>query len=265
MIRLHGHRGGYTIIETLIYLGVTSMLFVSAAALISGQQGKTEFVQSVREVESYISDISNDVSTGYFPSSDVGCNHVGSGPVLVGSGELGTRGSCLYIGRLFHVFPDEADGDHRITVYTIVGTRKQSTAANSPEATNLSEANVSIFPGQLIETKDFSSSISFDSIEYAGRDTSAFGFTSSLNSTIGGNDSWATVAKSLTVRNTDVGSETPNEIKNAFEQDSSRIENPGEITICINSNATDQHAILRVGSGSSSKGIFTVINPGGCP
>ena len=61
-----GRSHGFTIVETMIVLAVSGALFTSAIFFIGGRQQKAEFTASVRNFETSINDIANDVSDGYF-------------------------------------------------------------------------------------------------------------------------------------------------------------------------------------------------------
>lgn len=118
MNRVRSQTGGYTIVETLIFLAVSSVIAMGALLLMGGQQRKTEFSQSVRETELIIQDIMNDVSTGNFPSpSDVTCTPTGPGGaprVEVGAGEQGTNQACTLIGRVLQFQPSSGtNADYR--------------------------------------------------------------------------------------------------------------------------------------------------------
>ncbi len=60
---------GYTIVEAMIFLAVSGVLFVSAMAAVSGQQQKTQFYQSIRDLDSNIRDKINEVGSGTFGNS----------------------------------------------------------------------------------------------------------------------------------------------------------------------------------------------------
>ena len=63
-----GADGGYTILETMIFLAVTAMLFIAAMTTIGGKQATVQFTQGIRDTQSKIQDVINNVSTGYFPT-----------------------------------------------------------------------------------------------------------------------------------------------------------------------------------------------------
>ena len=75
---------GFTVIEVMIVLAVTGLLFISSVALISGKQNQTAFDQSIRQIQSQIQQIINEVSIGFYPNlGDVQCNGSGGNVVLV--------------------------------------------------------------------------------------------------------------------------------------------------------------------------------------
>ena len=64
---------GYTIVETLIVLAVTGVMFASTVALISGQVAKAQYRDTVFRVNQSIQNIINDVQNGVFNPSDNTC------------------------------------------------------------------------------------------------------------------------------------------------------------------------------------------------
>lgn len=117
--------GGFTIVETMIVLGVSGVLFLSLAALVSGQQGKARFKASLTDVTTQIQSQINEVSTGYYPNlNDFQCSGVG-GVVVVqpGVNEQGTNRECTYLGRaMMYGIPNTDPQEYRIQ--TLVGLRK---------------------------------------------------------------------------------------------------------------------------------------------
>lgn len=89
-------RAGFTIVETLIVLAVSGVLFISVAALISGQINRYRTRDAVFNLESSVRDVLNDVSTGYYPEK-VGSNPDCSGGTA-GSGR-GTNTGCVIAGK----------------------------------------------------------------------------------------------------------------------------------------------------------------------
>jgi prepilin-type N-terminal cleavage/methylation domain-containing protein len=124
MARPWGSRG-FTIIEVLIVLAVTGALFVSAAIMIAGRQQQTEFNQAIRQVQSQIQQVINEVAIGYYPNTNnFQCAPGASGPVLTpGTAEQGTSSGCIFMGKAmqFEIADTEPE---QFAVYTVAGLQK---------------------------------------------------------------------------------------------------------------------------------------------
>lgn len=129
----------FTIIEVLIVLAVTGMLFVSAAVLIAGRRQQTEFNQAIRQVQSQIQQVINDVATGYFPNTNsFQCSAGPSGPVLTsGSGtEQGANAGCIFLGKAMQ-FGVASTSPQQFNTFTVAGLQKTSGGA---EVSSLAQA-----------------------------------------------------------------------------------------------------------------------------
>jgi len=129
----------FTIIEVLIVLAVTGLLFVSAAVLIAGRRQQTEFNQAIRQVQSQIQQVINDVATGYFPNTNsFQCAAGPSGPVLTsGSGtEQGANSGCIFVGKAMQ-FAVVSTSPQQFNTFTIAGLQKTSSGA---EVSTLAQA-----------------------------------------------------------------------------------------------------------------------------
>jgi type II secretory pathway pseudopilin PulG len=98
---------GYTILETMIFLIVSSVIFVSVALLITGQVAKYQAKDAVNQLESVVRNTLNDVGNGYFPiiGQDFNCT---KGPstnppivteVVSANENRGTNPECIIIGK----------------------------------------------------------------------------------------------------------------------------------------------------------------------
>lgn len=132
---------GFTVVEVLIVMAVTGMLFVSAAIAISGKQNQTAFDQSIRQIQSQVQQTLNEVAVGYYPNSGTfRCVVGGAGPVLsVAAAAQGTNSGCIFLGKAmqFKVHNTNPDPD-QFTVYTIAGL--QQGGAGGAESSTLAEA-----------------------------------------------------------------------------------------------------------------------------
>ncbi len=141
-------KSGYTLVEALIFLAVSSALAVSALAVISGQQAKTEFLQAVKTFESQVRDVGNDVSTGYFKRvGNVGCNAGGadSQAALNSAGtSQGTNDECVLAGRVMHF-----ENEDNIKVYNVVGRRTTGLLANKKNVADIFQARSVLTTGPI--------------------------------------------------------------------------------------------------------------------
>lgn len=122
---------GYTIIEVMIFLAVSAGLLVSVMAAISGQQQKTRFATGVRDFETKIQDIVNDVETGYYPSNgETTCQENGANlEVVQVPRPQGTNEQCVFLGKAIKFEPSDASANATgFTTTTIAGGRKQASS-----------------------------------------------------------------------------------------------------------------------------------------
>jgi hypothetical protein len=133
---------GYTIVESLIFLAVTSAMFVMIMGTMSGRQQRAEFQYGIREVITQIEDIMNDVSTGNYNSpANYSCVLDGSGAPVVssGAGTQGTNQYCIYVGRILR-FSQLGGEQDTMTVYTMAGRRKTG-GLNPSDVSTLRDSN----------------------------------------------------------------------------------------------------------------------------
>lgn len=133
--------GGYTIVEVLLVLAVTGTMLLGAAVMLRGQQGNTQFQQTMRDIDSKLQATAKSVGNSLFPdSSSYKCAVQADGagvrrPVLEAApGGLGTNKDCIYIGRAVQVVKNSST----INVYNVLGVRK---TASGGTVTTLAESN----------------------------------------------------------------------------------------------------------------------------
>ncbi|MBI2007839.1 hypothetical protein HYS85_01200, partial [Candidatus Saccharibacteria bacterium] len=118
-------RGGYTIVEVLIVLVVSLVVFFAAVTVFSGKQGKTEFAQAMRDVESQIQAVINDVRVSTYPdASNYRCiiDPLSQRPALVsGSSQIGTNTNCIFLGKAIEL--STTTNPDQLNVYTVLGRR----------------------------------------------------------------------------------------------------------------------------------------------
>lgn len=256
----------YTIIEVLIVLAVTGVLLVAAMLVMAGQQRKTEFSQSIHDIESQVSDTMNDVSTGFYPNTNnFSCTATPSGPALAGgSGVTNNQGAnkgCIFIGRVMQ-FGIQGASSSSYNVYTVVGQRQ----INNQEVTTLTEAKPVTIAPALGSPSDFPNATDPKTLQYglsvkkmtytnggAPIDISTVGFFSTFASYSGvnlvsGNPS----VDLMPIDRSSLGvSDSPTVVTKINSLDKNSVKNPsGGVAICFQSGGTDQYGVLTIGSNN---------------
>ncbi len=131
---------GYTIVEVMIYLAVTGVLFVIAFTTIGGRQAQASFTQSIRTFQSRITNNLNDVSTGFYPNTNnLNCSLNGAVmgskvSFISGVSTPGTNIDCTFIGKVLQF----NNNSSTFNLITVVGTRLDS---NGNEVSNLVDSH----------------------------------------------------------------------------------------------------------------------------
>lgn len=254
-------------------LAVSTALLTSAMFLIGGQRQRTEFAQAVRELDSQIRDVMNDVATGYYPKiATVSCTSGGSGPVLSDTGNVqGTNVGCIFIGRGLQ-FKDSATYD----LHTIVGRR--TFGAPVQEATNLTESRTkSIYPDGThnangVQTINLQAEIRVKKICYTTASCSLPGeigtfavFTPAPFATNGSLTSGSQQRVNLVpVTGTALNNTTATAATQIGLIPNNLITDPANgITMCIE-GGSGQHATLSIGGSNRSLDTTLIIDNGVC-
>ncbi len=133
---------GYTIVEVMIFLAISSAILVSALLLVGGQQQKTQFTQSLRDIDSHIRDVMNDVSAGiYSNTGNFQClaDNAGSAPVIsAGADKQGANVSCIYIGKVLQFGPASSPED--FNVFSVAGRQFRGAPIASKLVSDITES-----------------------------------------------------------------------------------------------------------------------------
>lgn len=259
------HSGGFTIIETLIVLATTGFLLVSAVVVINGRQNATQFSQSVRDTESRIQKVINEVSSGFYPSSgNFSCDGSSGQPILTTTtaAAQGTNSGCIFLGKVIR-FSDDSSA---FTVHSAVGVRKTPTG---PVTSLLSARPRLIAQGNLPMDDNVPNIFEVETMPYGLAATQmyynvapsnvknpvwAVGFLSSLGSIAAGDDSQQIDVYAIP------GVSASADTKTAVDQINTSLrpggtvyttpaaKNPsGGVHVCLLSGSTDQSALLSIG------------------
>lgn len=126
---------GFTIVETLIVLAVTGVLFVSIAGVIEGKRQKTEFKQSTNAIKSQIEQIINETQSGYFPSgAKFSCKAPSdsSGKLVFpgAAASQGTNNECMFLGKVIQFSKAYGDDPEVYATYIVAGRRQTEAKKN---------------------------------------------------------------------------------------------------------------------------------------
>lgn len=273
-------RGGYTILEVMIFLAVSAALAISALRLVGGQQAKTEFAQAVRDLDLRLQDVINDVSTGfYINNNNFACTDSPSGPViaeLANANNQGQNSGCIVLGQAMEF---GINNSREVKLYPVVGLRR----AGSPpkDVTTLADAHPKAIAKTSVgdtvpdgtQTESLLYGLKIKSIRYdAGSglvDIGAIGFLTALDASAGG--SLQSGSKNADLYFIDGTSLAPPDTYytatriNALTKD---MKNPsGGIVICMESTARlNQHATITIGSnGRQLSTNLEIIDGASCP
>lgn len=133
-------RPGYTIIEVMIFLAISGVMFVMAAGFISGKQAQVEFRQSMNDINTALNDVINQVSNGEdFAYSKLTCQGNATGPQIsnnpMSNLDQGENLGCIFLGKVlqFNVSGDPTKYD----IYTVAANQLDSSGS---AVTNFADA-----------------------------------------------------------------------------------------------------------------------------
>jgi type II secretory pathway pseudopilin PulG len=125
---------GYTIVEVMIVLSVTGVMFISAVLIFQHQQGRTSLSQSLYDMASRIQSYASEVNAGVYPtdpqtyySCKAQAGFGGTQAWLTGAGSpsLGSSTDCLFLGRSLQLAYNSASPttSNKLVAYTALGLR----------------------------------------------------------------------------------------------------------------------------------------------
>lgn len=272
--------GGYTIIETMIFLVISVALFGTVVTTMTQQTNRNRFAQAVETFERDMRDLLNDVSTGTYPSTGAVSCTSGTGPggrpgFNPGIVEQGSNTGCIFIGKVVQFSPKNNEG--QFNIYTMVGNRTANAAPDGPIVQNLTEAkydflgvppppptygvqeNVRLNSG-LIVTKVVD--LADPTTEMGGiAIVSDFGKLASINQAVAGN------ASRVTLRGVEVTFGLPPNAfaspGNAGDPDRLPVVSPAGLLICLRdgNNANGRRATITIGGNNQNLSVRRVIDP----
>ena len=277
-------QNGFTIIETMIVLAITGALLASALILIRGQQNRTEFTQTINDVQQQIDDVMNDVVTGFYPNTDnFTCRASANIPLPEkvasgGSAQQGKNLDCIFMGRAlqFGVAGTSGGGFNN---YTVVGLRQYNDPVNGKrDVATFSEAKPTAVAPGTSSSSNFPDATVSNSLRYGLRVTkmnyydasntpqSIAGFVvmGSLAVLNSGTGNLVSGSQRVNIVPIPIGSpgnlnSTPQSFVDQINglSNSSVINPAGGIVLCFRSGGTSQYGVITIGANIDSTGAVT--------
>ncbi len=140
MIR-EGSLAGYTMVEVMVFLAITAALFVGAVTAVGGNQAQVQFSQGVRDAQSKIEQIVNEVSSGYYANANnftcrvVNPASAASAPTFTSTtSDQGTSDDCIFLGKALQF------GQNNGTDYNVISIAARRHNRLGKEVKSLEEA-----------------------------------------------------------------------------------------------------------------------------
>jgi prepilin-type N-terminal cleavage/methylation domain-containing protein len=115
---------GYTILEVMIVLAISGVMFLIAATFVNGKQGNTAFKTGVNEMAASLQSIIEQVTDGQYGDTTNFCHKLGNGDIQINGGgahDQGTNQDCVFLGKILHFTSPQNTAAYDI--YTIAGSR----------------------------------------------------------------------------------------------------------------------------------------------
>lgn len=256
---------GFTIVETLIVLAVTMMLFLSAVLLVNGRQRNTAFNQSIRAIQGQIEQVMSDVSSGYYASDGrLQCTETGGNLILSTSGteSQGTNKDCVFMGKVLQFGVRNTD-PQKYNVFTLVGARE---SAGTNGVFDLADASARVIARTPSDPASVPNAFDSPILQYgltlhrayypSNNEIAAIGFVTNVRD-LGSSDGAARV-DAVVFRDTNLNrtaSEGATEINESIEDNKYIVAPSGGVHMCFASGGTEQSGLISVGAGDRQNAV----------
>jgi type II secretory pathway pseudopilin PulG len=139
---------GYTIVEVMLFMAISGLMFVLAANFISGKQSKAEFKQGLNDLNSQLQTTINDVSNGFYPSNNSFTCTAGTGvgsdiSIVPIAAQQGSNKGCVFLGKVIQIGAKDVTrgpDDHAYDVYSVGGRQFRGDPTDPTVPVNFAEA-----------------------------------------------------------------------------------------------------------------------------
>jgi type II secretory pathway pseudopilin PulG len=164
-MRMQRVSSGYTIVEVTIFLAISGVLLLSSFAFLSGAQARNRFSQAMRDTQSKIQDVLNDVPTGFAggtkDTTGLSCKRVAAGGPdhpKFNTGAGTNNGECVFLGKAIQFTdknsPPLPGQESLIYTYSVFGLRNytpiaedERPVANLVEASPIAAVDIASYSG----------------------------------------------------------------------------------------------------------------------
>lgn len=266
---------GFTIVETMIVMAVTGIMFISVVLLINGKQQRAQFQFAVKDVQTQIRQIITETTAGYNQLGNNTCSSFGGKPKLATgtTDTLGTNASCVFLGKTI-IFSQDKES---FLVAPVIGLRQPiTTDFQGVFAADLNSSKPILSTDTIASQKMLQFGLTPVAM-YVGDDLAQKVGSVSFVLTPGVKDispgSQGTTSQNLNIVAVTSGSSLANSIdaeRSAVETAmqngivSSRdyinsTDDKVKVSICFNSGTTNQSLLLTIGNGGNGIGLGSKI------
>lgn len=270
-------QAGFTMVEVMIVLAVTSLMFISAVAFINGRQNRTQFTTAINLLQQQLQQIINETANGYYPqTTSFSCTRGSAAPPVLtnqsAADRQGQNPDCIFLGKVIQFAPDiSGTTEEPYIIYPIIGNRLGST--NTSEASMLydSPAGTATFPEAAARGTGTNTTLTSATTQASltqgltvtgmwygtssSQTTSTFGIISSLPNPSGAGVASGTQTMGLyTVASTALH-QTPEYTADAIfagKITSAPLQIVNSVSICLASGTTKQWGLITIGQRDAS-------------
>ncbi len=143
---------GFTIIEVMIVLAVSGMMFLAAVILINGRQNKAEFTTGIYSLQQQLQQAVNDTTDGFYPNNGGFTCNGDSSPVTFSSTSQkdtqGANGGCIFMGNALQFgLGSGGAAASSIGILPLVGNQYNPPGSTIPTLTVSAAAPRAVYPG----------------------------------------------------------------------------------------------------------------------
>lgn len=125
---------GYTIVELLIVLAVSGLMFAIAASFVNGKQERTSFQQGSNELVSRLQAVIEQITDGQYTDIPFTCQDPGGALPLQINGTVapnqGTNPDCVFLGKIVHF--SVSGNRNQYETFSLAGARVTNGGAPVP-------------------------------------------------------------------------------------------------------------------------------------